>query len=367
MKLEKGVISNTQLMFLTFSFMQAMIMTANFNYALTKQDTWIVVIAASGVTALFVLMYAALARRYAGKDLVQINDTVFGPYFGKAVSALYIWFFFQLIIHYAYFYNSFWITYIMPETPRIAFLIMLMFICAMAVKGGIEVIARCGFLLSLIVAVMTGLIFILLFKDMKFSNLQPMLQTPPKDFIQSLHIMLAIPFLDLVALLVFFPYTAENRKIRKPVLLALCMSTALLLISVAGNVATAGARVVNSTSVSFAITREIDFAGVLTRLDVLIALTLLITIFMKIAVMYYVTAISTARLLNLRSYRPLIIPIGVLVIGFAVKLYPSDMEQVYAGKNVWPFYAIVQEALLPAVTLAVVYIRKLFQKRGTEQ
>jgi spore germination protein KB len=341
-----------------------MILTINFNYAITKQGTWLVVLTGYVIALLIACLYTAIAQRFPGQNLVQINDTVFGLYFGKVISACYIWFFFQLTIHYMYFFNSFWITYIMPETPRLAILIMFTFVCGMAVRKGIEVIARCSFLFVIIVAATVLVVSVLLINDMKLSNLLPIIEFSAKDFIQSVHIILAIPFCDLVVFLMILPYTSDKLQVRKPVLLGVSLSAAQLLIVALRDVLVMGPRILNTSSVSFAVSRLIDIANVLTRLDILIAITILITAGLKIIIFYYVTVLSLAQVLKLRSYLPLVVPIGVLSIAIAVNLYPSDMEQVYAGSYVWPFNAFIYEILLPVVTFLVIAVRRLPKKEG---
>jgi len=363
MKLEKGVITNTQLIFLILGFMEFMVMSINFVYSISGTDTWITVLAAYAITILVAVGYTAIAKRYPGKNLVEINDAVLGPYLGKVFSALYIWFFFEYMIHIAYYFNSFWITYIMTETPRVVFIIMLILVCAAAVSSGIEVIARCGAVFSIMVPIMALFAGALLLKDMEGYHFLPILEISPKEFIQSVHIILTIQFCDIVALLMILPYAENNKKIRKPMLIAVSLSAALLLFTVLLSTAILGVRVNDSTSVTFAITREIDVGKVLTRLDVLIAITLLITVFVKVTVFYYATVLGMAQLLKLRSYKPLVVPVGIITIAISANLYPSDMEQVYCAQYIWPFNASLFEFILPAITLIVIGIRSLAENR----
>ena len=364
MKLENGKISNSQLSILVLSFMQGMILTINYSYLVTEHDTWLVVLAAFPITIIFGVIYTAIIKKFPGKNLIQINDLVFGSIGGKAISVLYIWFFFQLIIHYMYFLNSFWIAYVMPETPRLAFLIMFVFVCAMAVRGGIEVITRCSFLFAVITAASTLIVAVLLLGDIEPSNLLPVIDISPMQFVQSLHITLTIPFCDIVVFLMVLPYAEEKLRIRKPVLIGICLSTAQLLIVVVRDALVLGIRMQNTLSASFAVSRQIEIKDILTRLDVLVAIAMLVTVFMKISIFFYVTVLSTAQTLKLRSYRPLIVPIGALAVAFAVKLYSSDMEQAYAAQYVWPFNAAVYEFVLPIITLIIIAVRKLPKKDG---
>lgn len=364
MRLEKGVISNSQLTILIVSFLQGMILTIDFTYVITRQGTWLAVLAGFVAAILLALLYTAITQKFPGWNLIQINDCVFGPYLGKVVSLSYIWFFFEVGIHYSYFFNSFWITYIMPETPRAAFLIMFLIVCAMAVSKGIEVIARCSFLFSAVVVIATVIITVLLIPEMKPSNLFPVIEFTAKQFIQAVHIILAIPFCEMVVFLMIFPYTAENSKVRKPVLLGVCLSALQLLIVVLRDILVMGPRILNTAAVSFAVSRIIDIADVLTRLDILVAIVLLITAFVKISVFYYATVLGLAQLLKLRSYLPLVVPIGILATAIAINLYSSDMEQIYAALYIWPFNTAVHEFIMPAVTLLVAVVRKIPKTKG---
>ncbi|MDP4178371.1 MAG: endospore germination permease [Bacillota bacterium] len=366
MKLENGEISNTQLMLLVLSFLQSMILTINFAYSITSHDTWIAVLAGLIIAILFILLYSYISLKFPGKNLVEINDIVFGLYLGKLISASYIWFFFQYMIHYMYFFNSFWITYIMPETPRPAFLIMFVFVCGMAVCKGIEVIARCSFSFVIIVTFSVIAVTILLISNMKFSNLLPIFEVEPIKFVQSIHIILTICFCDTAAFLFIIPYTSNKHNIIKPMLTGFCISAAQLIIVVLRDAAVLGPRLPILSSASFAVSRVIDIANILTRLDILVAITMLITVFMKVTIFYYVTVLGIAQTLNLRSYLPLVIPIGAIAAAIAVNLYPSDMEQVYAGQFVWPFNASISEFIFPIITIIVIMIRRLPKKGGVK-
>ena len=367
MKLENGEITKTQLTFLLYGFLQSMILTVGFTFSITKQSTWLVVIIAAVISLLTALMYVSIARKFLGDNLIQINDTVFGPYLGKLISALYIWFFFQTMIHCIYFFNSFWTIYIMPNTPRIVFLIMFGFICAMAVRKGIEVIARCSFLLVCLVVFATVLVTVFSIGNMDMSNLLPVFDASFKDFVQSTHIMVTIPFCDMVVFLMILPYTSQKQEIKKPVLVGICLSAIHLLVVVLRDILVLGPKILTSESASFAVTRQINIAGVITRMDILIALALIFTVFIKVTIFYYATALSVAEMFKLRTYRPLVIPIGITAMVIASTLYSSDMQQVYAAKFVWPFNATVYEFLIPMVTWIIILIRRLpKKKRGGE-
>jgi spore germination protein KB len=73
-----------------------------------------------------------------------------------------------------------------------------------------------------------------------------------------------------------------------------------------------------------------------------------------------------AQLFHLQSYLPLVTPIGILSVALSTQLFSSDMEQFYFGANIWPFYPIPYEFLLPIITLFVARIRELPKKQRGE-
>lgn len=359
MKLERGTVSSSQMLYMVVAFLQHAALTVTFSFTLTKQSTWIVLLIVFALTVPVVLMYLAIAGRYPDKNLIQINDAVFGKYLGKLISAIYVWYFFQLAIHHTYFFNSFWINYIMPETPREALLIPMAIACGLAVLGGIEAIARTSLTFAVIVWMTTITLATLLLGEMDTSYLLPIVNASFKDFVQSTHVMLTIPFLDLVLFLMIFPYAKNKEKLKKPVLIGLSLCVLQTLIVVLRDIMVLGPALANVTSPSFAAAREIDIADILTRMDILVAVSLLATVSYKVMICYYVVVLGTAQIFNLHSYKHLIIPVGAFGIMICLVLYPSDMEQVYGALYAWPFNAIITQLLLPLITFATIGIQKL--------
>jgi spore germination protein KB len=95
-----------------------------------------------------------------------------------------------------------------------------------------------------------------------------------------------------------------------------------------------------------------------------VAIVLLVTLFIKTSVFYYATVLSTAQLFNLRSYLPLVLPIGIICIAVAIMAADSTMEQAYSATDVWLFYMTPIEILLPLITLLIAKIRGLSEKQG---
>lgn len=365
MRIEKGQISSSQLMFLVAGFIQGSTLIVTLSFRVTKQDTWLAVLAGWILSFPVALIYVAIMQKFPGKNLVQINDLVYGPYLGKLLSAIYVLGFFLLItVQNLRYLGDFILTYIMPETPLVVITIMFTFICAWAVRSGIEVLARCSGILVVITSLIVVATFTLLLKDMKFTNFLPVLETPLKDFIQGTHAMVDIPFGETLTFLMIIPYLNKIKQARSSVLLGFIIGGATLLTVTIRDIAVLGITTAIMAQPSFEAVRLIDIGKILTRLEIFVAIVLLVTLFLKVSVFYYASVLGTAQLFNLRSYLPLVLPVGILCIALTIMLADSTMEQVFVASDSWLFYIVPFEILLPSLTLVIAKIRGLSEKRG---
>lgn len=364
MRIEKGEISSSQLIFLIAGLIQGSTLILTFTFSITNRDAWLTVISGFLISLPLALVYIAIAQKFPGKNLVQINDIVFGPYLGKLLSAFYLSFFLLITVQNLRYLTEFILTYIMPETPILVILIMFTFVCAWAVRAGIEVMARCSGIFVVITSVIVGATFVLLLKDMKLTNFLPVLETPLKDFIQGTHIMAVIPFSEILVFLMIIPYLNKIKQAKSSVLLGFIIGGVTLLTVAVRDIAVLGITTAIMEQPSFEAVRLIDIAKILTRLEMFVAIVLLVTLFIKVSVFYYATVLGTAQLLKLRSYVPLTLPMGILCIALAIVLADSAMEQVYVASNIWPFFMIPPEVLLPSLTLIIAKIRGLSEKAG---
>lgn len=358
MKLEKGKISSTQLIFLVCGFIQGSLLTLSFAREGTKHDIWIALVAAILISLPLAFVYITLALRFPGQNLIQINDIIFGPYLGKFISLQYIMLFIMIVSANLWFVGDFAMTYFFPETPIAVIMIMFAFICAWAVSLGIEVLARMSFLLVLTTALVVIITFFFLLNEMKFKYFLPIFELPVQDFIQGTHILMAIPFNEILIFLVIIPYVNKLKQVKSSVIIGLILGGITFLIVVIRNTSALGPIADIVASPSMEAVRLINIGKIINRLEALVAITLWETIFLKISLFYYVTVLGIAQLFNLRSYIPLVIPIGILGVTFALT-YESAIQFNYTAMNTYPIFSLPFYIGLPLLSLFIAKIRKL--------
>lgn len=363
MKIEKGVISSSQLIFMVIAFLQASNLMLVYSSDIVGHDSWLVTLAALIISIPIVVCYAALAKEFPGKNLIEISHTIYGVYLGKLIAVSYILIFLLLVAVDLRIFSDFMITYIMPETPIWAILVMLTFVCVWAVRGGIEVIARCSFIIVGISTMVIISTFAFLLIDMDISNLLPILDLTLKDFIHGTHINLSLFYLELVVFLMIMAFVNKTKQVNGSMLWGVIIGGLSLFIVELRNIAVLGAVSDIVTSPSFVAVRYISIAEVFTRLEMFVVIMLITTVFLKVSILYYATVLGFAQVLNLRSYIPLVIPIGIIAIFLSITSADSSMDLLYGGIYNWPVF-ILPFQLLPILSLFIIKLRKTFKKLG---
>lgn len=364
-KLEQGKIPSRQFTFLMVSFIvgSALIMAPGIE---AGHDAWIAVILGSGEGLIFAFLYITLARRYPSQTLIDISNSVFGPILGKLVSLCYLWYFLQLGAFILRNFGDFFINIIYPETPILVVLLMVTLLCASAVRNGIAVISRCSLILLPILVLTVFVTFTLLLPKMDFSNFLPFFDKPLKEILLTSHTISTLLYGETVAFLMIAAFLQKPVQGKSSYLSAFAISLILFTVISIRNIATLGAFVAIELYPSYEAVRMINIAEVLTRFEILIAANFLLMGFLKISVLYYATVLGLAQLLQLRSYLPLILPIGSLMISLSILQFERTSESIFFSTKIFPFYSLAFVFFLPGLTLLVSLCKGSSPKKGKQ-
>jgi spore germination protein KB len=353
-------------MILIASFILGSATIVSFADTITTHDTWLVIISAYAASIPFILSYVLLVKKFPGKNLVQINDIIYGPYLGKVISILYIWFFLMLLSLNLRVLGEFYTGLVMPETPNLLFLIVCSLVCAYAVRNGIESMARISAAIFVITVFVIGIASLLLLGNMDFSNFLPVFEIPLKTYFQGVHIISIIQFCEIMVFLMVTPDLNNFKRTGKYTLLGLTIGAFLLMTISIRNTAVLGITSPIYGSDSYVSFRMIDIGNILTRMDLLFAIGITLVLFIKICVLYYATVASMSQILRLRSYKPLILPVGGIAVCLAMIVYDSIIDHNFHARNYHAIFATPFEFILPPVSLLIAKIRRLPKQKGGE-
>ncbi|GFP77395.1 GerAB/ArcD/ProY family transporter [Clostridium fungisolvens] len=361
MKIEKGMISSSELMFLIIALLQGSTLTATFISGVTKQDTWVVVVVSIFILCFLLQVYLNLVQRFPEKNIIEINDITYGKYLGKFISIIYIYHFWFIVAANLRFIADFFSTFLMQETDIIVFIVAISIACIYVIRKGLEVLARMAPFFTVFTIVIAIIIIIMLFEQYDIKNMLPMFQLNSIQFLHGVNVITVIPFGELLIFLMIFPSVRDKENIKKYSFKGMFIGVAFFLLIVVRNTLALGIVGELEIQSSLQVAKLIDIADIISRLESLIAVVLLFNVFMKIAIFCYGTVLSLAQILKLRTYKHMVSPIVIISIIFSITMYESPVNQSYTAANIYPVYAWIPEILFPITSLIIAKLRNLKQ------
>jgi len=359
MSIEKGKISNQQLLFLVAGFVLGSVLLVDFTVGITEHQTWMVILAGLAITAPVILSYVVLAKKFPGMNLVQINDMVYGRFLGKVISLYYIFFFSMTLSFNIRDVGELYTTFLMQDTSFVFLLAVFTATCAYDVSKGIEELARVShlFVVSGLFVIVSA--FTLLIDQMDFSNFLPFFELPFIRIFQGIHIVSVIPFGECVVFLMIMGCLNKTDQSVKNTFFGLLIGAVSLLIVVVRNTAVLGRTQTIWTSTSFQSIRLINIGTVLTRMDFLIGIAQTILIFFKCSLFFYALVVALSQLFGLKSYLPLVLPLAGIEVIIAATVFQSPVDHAMITLNAGIIYSAPLIFVFPPLSLLIAKIRGL--------
>jgi spore germination protein (amino acid permease) len=361
MLLEKGKISNFQLsvLIIGFVFGSSVIISPGGG---AGHDAWIAVALGLMEGLLIAWIFTALSKQFKDKTIVEISSLVYGKILGKCISILFIWYLFHLGALVLNNYARFFKLEIYPATPKIVILLLIMLVCASTVGRGIEVLARCSLILVPLTVLIAFSDTLLVIPHIDINNLLPVLDVPIGKLLWAAHGAASFPFAETTALLMVLAFVEKPEKGPSAVSRGLLIAGFILIIVAARNAAVLGQMDAIINYPSYLSAQVIDIGDILTRFEVVVAINLITMGFIKVSVLFYGTVLGLAQVFNLRSYRTIILPVGILMVILALTNVGNTMEMFQFANKGYPIYAVPFQIGIPLITLVVAKLRRLPQK-----
>lgn len=364
MSIEKGRINGAQLLFLVAGFVQGSLLLISYAVNISQHQTWMIILAGFIGALPFIFSYTALGKLFPGMNLIQINKLVYGGFLGNIISLYYIFFLFVTLSLNIRDVGNFYTTFFMPDTPLILLLTVFTAVIAYAVAKGIETIAKIAPLIVIIASFITVLTFIMLIPVMDFSNFLPLFSIPPIKFVQGIHVMMSIPFGEMIVFLVIMACLNNTGHVAKNTIAGVIIATITFLAIAVRNTAVLGKSATILSFTSFQSARLIDIGNVLTRMDLLIGVGHTLLIFLKSALFLYAVVVAISQLLRLKSYLPLILPVAGIEVILAATIFQTPVEHAAISVNTGIIYDIPIMFIFPPLSLLVAKIRGLSGNEG---
>lgn len=362
--MEKAKITNHQLFCLTANFTcGSSIIIASASIAKdAKQDAWIsaLIVPFIGLILLGINFY--LTYLYPGKSYVQIIQLVFGKWIGFLLSLFLLSVALLNIPQVTWYIGNFFTTTIMTETP--AYVINLLFIISIVIGllYGLETIARSSEILLYIMSVIFIISMILVLPNAKMNNLLPILENGIAPILKGANNLSSFATFPLIFMFIIYPVNTYNdKKTRTSLVLGYLWGMFLIFIAIIMCIFVLGSTITSrSLFPVYLLAKEINIGTILNRLEILITIIWIITLFYRIVIYFYSLVAIISELLKLSDHKKIIIPLGFLCLILTEIVYPDVVYQINWDEKVWVVYSTAFAVVLPMSILLVSLFKKLF-------
>lgn len=360
--MKKNKISYSQLLFTVICYIQSFALLTSFSFAVAGRNNWLAVPIGIVIAAIFLIIQLSIMKKYPGKSLFQINESVFGKYVGPCFSVVYLLYFFCLSSLNLRDVDDFVTFAVLPGTLPMVISVSFMILCSWAVMKGIRVIVRYSMVVAVLVFIVFSLSVIFVWGRIDLNNLLPILSVTPIKVFQSGNMIATIAFGTLVFQMVT-PYCDNRINLSKCLLSGLLIGGLFFFAVLVRDTAVLGDLVKILAFPTYSTYQIAGFTEIFQGVDVSYALIFIMLSFLKMSLLFYVTVTGIADLLKLNSYKPLVFVVAVLIIIFARTVYPSSMEHLKSAQEIVPILWLLFEFLMPLITWIKIVVSSKSSKR----
>ncbi|MDA8235482.1 MAG: endospore germination permease [Clostridia bacterium] len=357
--MEKGKITARQAMLLIIVAIlgDGIFFLPTFVAAQAKTDAWLSFLLGSILGLLLTGIIIKLGLRFPDKTVIQYSEELAGTVVGKLLGIWYIAFFLVTTSYLTREFGEFLTTVVMPETPILIFMIFLSIAYSYAVYGGIEVMGRVAEFLTPIYIFLLIVMMGLSVKDMNLQELTPVMGNGIGPVIKG-----SIPpfawTANVSAMLMLIPFINQPEQSKKASYMAVGVVGLLFVVNTMQAIAVLGAQEVARLEFPFFhLAATVRVANFLERIDALIMIVWVTGDFIRACVFYYVGLLGLSQWLKLKDYKPLVLPMSLLLVSLGIVQFDSIMEIHTWGGQGYPFYALSVEAGIPILLLIIAWVR----------
>jgi spore germination protein KB len=291
-------------------------------------------------------------------NIIQYSELLLGRIVGKIVGLLYIWLFLHVSADAVRVCGEYFTTAPMPETPLLVFLLTIVLVTAYAAYNGLEVVARMSEIIMPLILLAVLIIGFLVFKEIEFKNLKPVLED---GILPVFHgaVTSASRGIEPLLLAMLSPYLNDKKRKTVSYVIALSVFTIILTIIDIQILTSLGANQAKVFTFPYInLMRRINFADIIERIELIYIGIWLLGVILKVSLYFYLAALGSAQLFNLKSYKPIVLPVGVIIVLLSVFLYRNlvQMSEFFSYKILTP-YNLFFILVIPLFLLMVSFIR----------
>ncbi|AZV42408.1 GerAB/ArcD/ProY family transporter [Peribacillus asahii] len=357
--MEKGRISSIQMAIMLYPAIvaTAILGVPSITAKYAKTDLWLSPILASFIGYVTVYIAYKLHKHYPKETVIQFSEHIMGRFAGKILGFLFLFFYIQVAGLIVRQYAEFVVDSFLVNTPISVIMASMVFLCALTVHGGLEVLGRAAelFFPIFILAILFFLIF--LGPDFEWKNIFPILGDGMMPPIKGA----MVPggwFTEIFLISFLLPFLVDQKKGMKYGMMTVFVVTMTLVLINLIVLFVLGPATSFKVYPLMSVARYISLADFFEHLESFIMAVWIVGAFIKLSVFYYAAALGTAQWLNLSDYRPVVWPVGILILEFSFWSLPNTMGLERYLVGTFPVFALLIQTIIPLFLLMIAVIRK---------
>ncbi|MBD3920763.1 endospore germination permease [Paenibacillus sp. PR3] len=319
------------------------------------RDMWISAIIAPVSGFILISTVVALHRLFPGRNLIQYSVTVLGAPAGKTIGLLFLLNALILNGNQTRQFIDFVSMNYFTRTPSIVFTASLTLLTALAIRSGVEVIARIARLLTPIIILIILIIILPLTYTINLERLLPVMEHGFIPIAQGT-LALNIWYSMFVYLTFFLPHVESNKRMQRWGWISVTTVALCLFFTFVYTIGIMGSALGAFTYPFMVITRYTQAFEFLAHLDSLVMLFWVLDVFLRACLTYYCVVIGFAHFLGLKDHNPLIFPVGLLIMCFTYWSFPNTIVFASSAPLIAVSYNIFN-FIYPLILLAAAKLR----------
>ncbi len=286
---------------------------------------WLIVFLSGILSLIGFLFIYYLIRKFPGQNIIEIARVIGGPVIGGVIGIIFFLFFLTITSLFLRQFVESFILSILPRTPISVITFCLLAILIYGCLLGIETISRVAWFFG--PYLLLGLVVIVFFSlsHADIQHLAPVLGTGPVKLLKASAYNVSL-FSEILLFGLIAPLIANKSKIfgvgAYSIGIAILINMAITAIVVLVFNYVSAAKLIFPV---FQLARLISLEEFIQRVEAVFVFVWFFTAAIQLSGMFYGTVTSFAQALRIQDYRPLSIPIGVLI--FTISLIPTSMTQ----------------------------------------
>lgn len=332
-----------------------------------KQDAWIAAIIGTGIGSLVIWLFITIALWFPHLTFIQINEKVFGKWIGKAFSVFFVLTTFLFTSELLFYCGTFLNIHALPSTPMVVLNILMAGVVVMGVRLGLETIARSAEILIAVFFILFLILVVFISPEIKFENIQPVFETGTKKIVQSSVFYFVVSSVNAVILLMIFPsFINKTKQGKKSFLLGNLIGGIIIIIITFLTVAVLGPEnTARQSYPSYELAKRINVGDFVQRIEGLMGTLWIIALYFKAVLYFYASVLGMAQILNLKDYRPLTLPLGMIAVVLSLVIYPNVSYQQNWDSTTGNTLSLSYGLFLPLLLVVIYGLRKKkLKKRG---